>query len=111
MTAQISHRLPDVALPAGAVKATEWDDLGHPRPFRQFMGPTSVVTWRDAETGTAGRAELYVAGTQLADGSLEGPRYIRISGVGWDDAIPANAAREFGRVFAALAGEIDEVTQ
>lgn len=96
-------------LPAGAVAADEWGDVGRPGSFRLFRGPTRVVTWRDAETGTPEQAELYVAGTQLADGSLEGPRHVRVSGVGWEDAIPAGAAREFARVFAELAAEIEAV--
>ncbi|QFS91533.1 hypothetical protein FIV07_12260 [Mycobacterium sp. THAF192] len=99
----------DPGLPAGAVAAAEWADVGHPRQFRLFNGRKRVVTWRDAESGTPGQAELYVAGSQLADGSLEGPRHVRISGVGWEDAIPADAARELARAFAELAAEIEAV--
>lgn len=99
----------DPGLPAGAVEAAEWADVGHPRQFRLFNGRKRVVTWRDAEDGTPGQAELYVAGSQLADGSLEGPRHVRVSGIDWTDAIPADAAREFARSFAELAAEIEAV--
>lgn len=94
-------------LPAGAVAVDEWGDVGRPGSFRLFRGPTRVVNWRDAETGAPQQAELYIGGTQLADGSLEGPRHVRVSGISWEDAIPAIAAREFARVFGELAAEIE----
>lgn len=95
-----------VPVPVGAVDTGEWGDVGHPDAFRQFNGPKRIVKWRDVETDHPDEATLYVAGTQLADGTVE-ERHIRAEGISWEDALPADTARELSRVFADLANELD----
>src|SRR4051812_35221570 len=97
---------PPVPLPAGATDVTDWTDVGSPDEFRCFDGPIRTVEGIKCWDGWP--ATVFVNGTQLRDGTVEG-RCIRVYGVHGDDMLSSETARVLGRALLAAADDLDRL--
>jgi hypothetical protein len=86
---------PGIPLPAGAVQAEGWCDVGKPEAFRLFTGPRHYVAGYFVET----------FGSQQVDGSIE-EVWIRTN-LHPDDEISSDASRRLASAFLAVADELD----
>lgn len=96
----------DVPLPLGATETSEWADVGTPDEFRLFYGPIRHIPelkcWNEVP------ASVTVEGTQLADGTVE-DRFIRLTGVAWDDMLTSDLARKLSVALAEAADDLDRL--
>jgi hypothetical protein len=94
---------PDVPVPAGAVRAEDWE----PERYRVFEGEQRYINES---------ISVWTHGLQHADGTIddgtsrEAPG-IAISGVHWEDAIDAETARRLADLLVMAADEVDRWAQ
>jgi hypothetical protein len=102
-TATTINPFPDVPMPVGAVRVSEWEwpnRTGHEKPSRYFVG-----TVRPVERLCGSDIEVRIEGTQFADGSIE--RLVRVVAVGGDDVRTIDQARNLSIALAAAAEEAE----
>jgi hypothetical protein len=92
--------------PEGATEVSEWADVGTPGEFRCFSG--AIRTIPEIRYSDDVPASVSVDGTQLADGRVE-ERYIRVTGVSWEDMLTSGTARKLCVAIAAAADDLDRL--
>jgi hypothetical protein len=91
----------DVAVPAGAVHADEWED-DDPQPYRIVTGARRGITDRDLI--------VWTSALQRQDGSLDvdrDPPTVNLGAVSWERGLTAGQARELAALLVEAADEID----
>jgi hypothetical protein len=101
-TAQINP-YPDIAPPAGARIADDWQD-SDPLPYRVVLGADRTVT--DHPLTVSPSAVQWVDGS-IDDGRIEYPHVYVIDGENWLSPLNSDQARELASVLLVAAAEID----